>query len=159
LKRLTKSPATAAATPSVSGGDTELPPRPGALRARLIAVVAVALSPLLVLSAVQAVLEYGDDTITRRDRLAASVYRAVDRAAQVVEGARPLLEAINAQSGIVAGGPRCSDVLRTALLGTREYRDFIRFGPDGRVACSALRTGPEAEDAVLTGPWFDELLD
>jgi two-component sensor histidine kinase len=156
LKRLIRSPT--ATTRNRSSGEQDHP-RAGALRARLIAVVALALSPLLVLSAVQAVLEYGDDTLTRRDRLAASVYRAVDRGAKVVEGARPLLEAINAQSGIIAGGPRCSDVLRTALLGTREYRDFIRFDADGRLACSAVRTAQEGEGAAPLGPWFDELLD
>jgi two-component sensor histidine kinase len=121
-------------------------------------VVALALSPLLALSAVQAVLKYGDDTLARRDRLAASVYRAVDRAAQVMASAKPVLEAINAQSGIVAGGPRCSDVLRTALLGTRDYRDFIRFSADGRLTCSALRTaGPDEGSSDLLGSWFPEL--
>ena len=131
--------------------------RARALRVRLLIVVAIALSPLLLLSAVQAVLEYRDVTMARRDRLAAAALRAADRVDDVITGAQPLLEALRSQTPIATGAPACGGSLATALLGMAQYRNAKRFDPDGVIRCSALPLGGDVDDVREGGSWFEEL--
>jgi two-component sensor histidine kinase len=118
------------------------------IRYRLGLAVAVALSPVLVLGVVQAVLGYSHEAGARRLSL-------VDAAARTAAATRTKMQAAAAVLHTLApetAGPGCNARLKTVLDHVQGYENLIRFDASGRVLCAATASFGGAQPA--TPAWF-----
>jgi two-component sensor histidine kinase len=125
------------------------------LRARLLAIVTLSLSPLLALSAVQALVDFDQASRQRRTILSALASDAAQDAEHAIQGARVLLEGLAAQDDVRAGGPACARALRNAILAVDEYSNLAAVDADGGFVCSAI--APPAPINVASESWFAEI--
>jgi len=139
--------------PRVGEADTERLPRGGStsIRVRLGLALAVALLPVLILSAFQSVLDFQREAHAQRDMLAAAAERSAATARARIEAADVLLETL--APGSV--GFQCAQRLAEVRGRIPGYANLIRFDTIGRVACAAA-TAP-ADPARRDRPWFREL--
>ncbi len=128
-------------------------PNRSSIRFRLGLAVAVALTPILALGLLQAVLGFYHDTSVRQSLLIEASQRSAASARARMQAAAVLLANVN--TGTV--GLECAPKLASLLDHTEGYENFIRFNADGRVQCAAasVRPGP----AVFDAPWFEKLKD
>lgn len=124
---------------------------------RLLGVVALALSPLLVLSGAQAYVEYHDEMADRQARLILQARISSEAADSVIAGARPLLEALRAQGPVVQGEDGCTQTFRLVLQGVPRYSNIVRVDDQNRLLCSALPY--ESGGVVGGGDWSQQLRD
>ena len=123
------------------------------IRFRLGLAVAIALTPILALGLLQAVLGFFHDSRVRQDVLIEASQRSAASARARMQAAAVLLTNVN--TGSV--GLECAPKLAALLDHTEGYENFIRFNAQGRVQCAAgsVRPGPPVPDA----PWFTRLKD
>ena len=123
------------------------------IRFRLGLAVAIALTPILALGLLQAVLGFNHDTRVRQALLIEASQRSAASARARMQAAAVLLDNVN--PGTV--GLECAPRLAGLLDRTQGYENFIRLNSAGRVQCAAasVRPGPPVQDA----PWFKRLQD
>ncbi len=123
------------------------------IRFRLGLAVAIALTPILALGLLQAVLSFYHDASVRQALLVEASQRSAASARARMQAAAILLTNVN--TGTV--GLECAPRLASLLDHTEGYENFIRFNASGRVQCAAasVRPGPP----VPTAPWFARLRD
>ena len=115
---------------------------------RLALALAVGLSPILMLGALQAVTGFRHDAAERRQNLALAAQRSAVGARIRMEGSVGLLEALSPQTA----GLDCSQRLADRLQHLDGYLNLIRFNALGRVQCAA---GDVAADAGRRdSDWF-----
>jgi two-component sensor histidine kinase len=141
----------AEASPRSSPGGRTRP----SLRARLLAIVTLSLSPLLALSAVQALVDFEQAARQRRTILSALAADAAKDAEHAIQGARVLLEGLAAQDDVRAGGLPCIRALRNAILAVDEYSNLVSVDAAGDFICSSI--SPPGPINVASEAWFMEL--
>ena len=123
------------------------------IRVRLIAAMAAALLPVLILGAIQTALAFNREAELLRDSLASAAQRSAADARARMESADILLETL--APGSV--GFSCAQRLRQVVDRIPGYDNLIRFDRTGRVACAA-GTVP-ADRARAERGWFRQLQD
>ena len=113
--------------------------------------MAVALTPILALGLLQAVLGFNQNTSVRQELLVEAAQRSAASARARMQAAAILLDNVN--TGTV--GLECAPRLAGLLDRTQGYENFVRFNAAGRVECAAasVRPGPPVQDAG----WFRRL--
>ena len=121
------------------------------VRFRLGLAIAIALSPILALGALQAVVAFRHDSDTRRIELTQAALRSAVGARARMNAAATLLNNISPATV----GFECAPRLAQLLDHTQGFQNFIRFDADGRLQCAAasVRAGPPIRDR----PWFARL--
>ena len=121
------------------------------IRFRLGFAVALALTPILILGAVQAVAEYRRDTAARTASLGQAAQRSAAGARARVQAAVALLDTLSPQSVGFACAPRLAGLLDRV----GGYENIIRFDAAGRVVCSAAAVIADAKRGDQD--WFTRL--
>ena len=121
------------------------------IRFRLALAVALALSPVLALGALQAGLGFAHDADARRVGLTQAALRSAAGAQARMEGAAALLETLTPQTV----GFECAGRLANLLDHARGYENFIRFSAQGRVQCAAASV--RADPMLYQSTWFTRL--
>ena len=121
------------------------------IRARLGLAMAVALLPVLLLGAAQAILTFSKDADQRRVDLALGAQRSAATARARMDGASVLLETVAPE----AIGVQCAQRLSEIAARVPGYINLIRFDPLGRVTCAAASV--PADPTRRTSGWFQRL--
>ena len=118
---------------------------------RLAVALAVGLSPILMLGALQAWSGFRHDAMERRTNLMLAAQRSAVGARIRMEGSVGLLETLSPQTA----GLDCSARLADRLAHLQGYANLIRFNALGRVQCAAADVA--ADPARRGSDWFDAL--
>jgi len=121
------------------------------IRARLGAALALALLPVLLLGAVQAILTFSKDAEQRRTDLALAAQRSAATARARMDGAAVLLETVAPE----AVGVQCAQRLSEIAARVPGYINLIRFDAAGRVTCAAASVPANAQRR--DSPWFKRI--
>ena len=121
------------------------------MRFRLGLAVAVALSPILALGVLQAVVGYSQANQQKRDELTHAALRSASAAQARIHAAMVLLENVSPATMGVECAPRLTQLLDRS----QGYQNFIRFNAMGRVQCAAATVHPG--ESVTGQSWFDQL--
>ena len=121
------------------------------IRVRLALALAVGLTPILVLGALQAVNGFRRDATERQQTLILAAQRSAVGARIRMEGAVGLLETLTPQTA----GLDCSARLADRLGHLNGYSNLVRFNAQGRVECAAADVPPDADRRAR--PWFSAL--
>jgi two-component sensor histidine kinase len=123
-------------------------PRRMTIRFRLALAVALALSPVLLLGAVQSWAEFRRDSVAQTTSLSLAALRSAAGARARVQSAAALLETLNPQTI----GLLCAPRLAGLVQGVPGYQNIVRFDRNGRVQCSAgtVKADPDRRNA----DWF-----
>ncbi|MFI4975692.1 MAG: sensor histidine kinase [Caulobacterales bacterium] len=124
---------------------------PATVRVRLGAALAMALLPVLILSAAQSALNFQRETRDQRTSLVAAAERSAATARARIEGGEVLLQTL--APGSV--GLECADRLAEIAGRIPGYLNLIRFDENGRVACAAA--GAPADLHRRGRAWFTRL--
>ncbi len=124
---------------------------PASIRLRLGLALAVALLPVLLLSAVQAGLEFRHEIRAQRSALIDAALRSGASARARIESAQVLLQTL----GPGSVGLECAQRLAEVAARIPGYENLMRFDAFGRVACSAAST--PADPGRAGRPWFVQL--
>nr|MEA2799393.1 hypothetical protein [Phenylobacterium sp.] len=121
------------------------------IRVRLIAALAAALLPVLVLGVAQSAIAFNRERVTLRQNLAFAAERSAATARTRMEGAGILLQTLAPASV----GYQCGDRLAEVVRRTPGYANLVRFDRRGRVDCAAGDVPADAQRALR--PWFQRL--
>lgn len=125
------------------------------LRLQLLAVLALSLSPLLVLSVTQGILEFQEERRARLDRLYTLGSRATYDINAVFERAAGVVGALAAHpSTLSLNRSRCS-TLAIVIEDRPVYVNIETADAEGNVTCSAVEVTEPRNIAGL--PWFERL--
>ncbi len=127
------------------------PPWSMSVRFRLGLAVAIALSPILALGVLQAVVGYSQVSHNRREDLTQAALRSAAVARARLHVASVLLENVSPATMGVECAPRLTQLLDRS----QGYQNFIRFNAEGRVQCAAAAVHVGA--SVTGQAWFDQL--
>lgn len=128
----------------------ELRQRTGSLRTRLLFVLAAALTPILILSAVRAYFDARSSMEQRRNELTLIADRAIDRVEQYMSTSETMLEVFREE--IAAG--RCDRVYMILQDHLPALTNVARIEPDGVSSCSAVG---EVGLAIPNKDWLEAL--
>ena len=123
------------------------------IRVRLIAALAVALLPVLVLGALQSAIGFQREGRELRQNLGFAAERSAATARARMEGADVLLQTL--APGAV--GFQCQKRLEQVTERIPGYLNLIRFDRQGRVVCAA--GGVPADLGRAERPWFRQLAE
>ncbi|MDP2215455.1 sensor histidine kinase [Phenylobacterium sp.] len=123
----------------------------GTIRVRLIAAMAAALLPVLVLGAIQTSLAFHHEAERVRETLGSAAQRSAADARARMESADILLETL--APGSV--GFACAQRLGEVTERIPGYANLIRFDRSGRVACAAGNV--PSDPARGDRPWFSQV--
>jgi hypothetical protein len=112
--------------------------RPTTIRINLIRVVLAALFPLICLSLWQGWLVYSASRQLAASQLQAHAWQVAQSENDPFVIARHSLAFASGQPDVRAIGPRCNEVLRSAMRGATGLNNFVRTDADGRARCSVL---------------------
>jgi len=124
---------------------------PSTIRVRLMAALAAALLPVLLLGALQSAIAFRRENATLRSNLALAAERSASTARARLEAADILLETLAPGSVGMACAQRLSQVVER-IPG---YANLIRFDRIGRVACAARNVPNDAQR--VDRAWFQRL--
>src|SRR5439155_13066448 len=121
---------------------------PTTIRVRLGFALALALAPVLILSALQSTLNFQREVRERRANLFAAAERSAATARARIESAEVLLQTLAPGSVGFQCAPRLAEI-KSRIPG---YANLIRFDSLGRVSCAAASVPPDPERRLQ--PWF-----
>ena len=121
------------------------------IRFRLGLAVALALTPVLMLGALQSWSEFRRDAQAQTLSLTQAAQRSAAVARARVQASAALLDTLTPQ----AVGLECAPRLASLLARTPAYLNLIRFDAIGRVQCAAATVPPQADRRRLD--WFERL--
>lgn len=107
------------------------------LRVRLLAVITLALVPMLVVSAFYTYARFEAASETQRELLAARAQLTAQSQRQVILGAGAMMSALAQQAPVRLGGALCARALAQAQADQPAYANVMRINAAGHVACSA----------------------
>ncbi len=128
----------------------ELRQRTGSLRTRLLFVLAAALTPILILSAVRAYFDARSSMEQRRNELTVIADRAIDRVEQYMSTSETMLEVFHEE--IAAG--RCQRVYMILKDHLPALTNIARVGPNDRTDCTSAG---EVGVTIPNPEWLDLL--
>lgn len=120
------------------------------IRFRLAAALAVALVPILLLSAVQSRAAYVQETARAEEDLRRAAVESAQAAQISIDGAVTALETLRPESV----GLYCAPRLRDLVERSEDYEALARISATGRIICSSHSL--EAQ-SVVSQPWFARL--
>ncbi len=120
------------------------------IRYRLATAMAVALLPVLLLSALESGNGFRREIESQKKDLSLAAERSTATARARLDGAIVVLQTLAPQ----ASGPNAELALQSVAGGLPSYDALVRFGPDGR-ASWANQPQPLAGEGA--GPWFERL--
>ena len=121
------------------------------IRVRLVAALAAALLPVLILGVGQSAIAFNRERVALRENLGFAAERSAATARSRMEGASILLQTL--APGAI--GYQCADRLAEVARRIPGYANLVRFDRRGRVACAAGDV-PYDPQRVLK-PWFQRL--
>jgi len=121
------------------------------IRFRLGLAVAIALSPVLALGVLQAILNFNHDADFRRASLVQAAQRSAVSTRAKMQAAAAVLETLTPQTV----GLECAPRLASLLDRVQGYENFIRFNASGGVQCAAANVG--ADPNLQNSEWFTRL--
>jgi two-component sensor histidine kinase len=119
------------------------------IRFRLAGSIALALIPVLILSALQSVAGYRREAEHQRTDLVLGAERSAATARARLESGVVMLQTLEPQLGL-----DCTPRLRDLAAKLGGYEALIRFTPTGRIACAS---GPVPATAAVGQSWFAAL--
>jgi two-component sensor histidine kinase len=137
--------------PPVNNDSTPRRPWPTSIRVRLGFALALALFPVLILSALESAENFRHERKTERAELASAADRSASTARARIAAAEVLLQTLTPGSVGLQCAARLSEI-KGRIDG---YANLIRFDSIGRVACAAdsVPADPQRRDK----PWFHDL--
>nr|WP_272906835.1 sensor histidine kinase [Hyphobacterium sp. SN044] len=129
--------------------------RPG-LRARLLVLVALALSPIFVLAAIQAWIDGRNQQEILERELAASARLLAHDQELLIRGTEELMITISSIPEVANLGAGCNNAMARITQRNRAYTNFAIFDLDGEVVCSAASMGAQTNFADTD--WFQGAL-
>lgn len=129
--------------------------RPG-LRARLLVLVALALSPIFVLAAIQAWIDGRNQQEILERELAASARLLAHDQELLIRGTEELMITISSIPEVANLGAGCNNAMARVTQRNRAYTNFAIFDLDGEVMCSAASMGAQSNFADTD--WFQGAL-
>lgn len=130
--------------------------RPG-LRARLLVLVALALSPIFVLAGIQAWIDGRTQQETLKRELTASARLLAHDQEVLLRGTEELMVTISAMPDVVGLTPACNDTLARVSQRNRAYTNFAIVNLEGVTVCSGV---PVAGDQSFSDTdWFLSVLE
>ena len=126
-------------------------PRRLSIRFRLALALALGLTPILMLGALQANNNFRRDAVVRRQNLILAAQRGAVGARIRMEGAVGLLETLTPQTA----GLDCSQRLADRLTHLHGYSNLVRYNAIGRVQCAAADVA--ADPSRRSSAWFQAL--
>ena len=121
------------------------------IRVRLLAALAIALLPVLLLGVIQSVIAFDKDEANRRANLVGAAQRGAAIAQIRIASAGIMLDTISPSTV----GLQCAERLSEVLKGAPGYANLTRYDSQGGVVCSA-RGAPINLDRG-NAPWFARL--
>jgi signal transduction histidine kinase/CheY-like chemotaxis protein len=112
--------------------------RLNSLRSRLMLLVALAITPIAVMTVVGGVRERGQAVRASEENLRRLTRLAAANEAQSIESARQILVDVATVPDLLASPERCSALLAEVLERNDGYTNFGLIAPDGNVTCSAV---------------------
>ena len=140
---------------TVANGSTS-PFHPG-LRARLLVLVAVALSPIFVLAGIQAWLVGKDQQEVLERELAASARLLAHDQEVLIRGTEELMVAISAMPGVVEATGECAETMARVTQRNRAYTNFAVVDLEGRSVCSGVPVPADLNFSETD--WFQSVLE
>ncbi len=126
------------------------------LRVQLVGVLALALSPLLILSAVQSVFELRDERRQQTVALYSTALIASQDLDAALERAGGVAATISSRSfAFLMDARGCRNAVRRIAESDGVVSNIVLIDPEGRVLCSALDHDGSATAAGA--PWFERL--
>jgi two-component sensor histidine kinase len=121
------------------------------IRARLLAALAVALLPVLVLGVIQSIFAFDKDVVNRRANLVGAAQRSAAVAQARIAAASVMLETLTPSTV----GLQCAQRLTEILGRAPGYANLTRFDAEGDVVCSAkgAMVDPNRGQSI----WFNRL--
>jgi two-component sensor histidine kinase len=132
------------------------PPRFQGIRFRLGVAMAIALLPIIILSAVQTHADFREQDIQRRDDLQLAAERSAANAKARLDGAQVLLQALSPE----ALGPYCEPRLTALVHRLEGYDGLYRLTATGQVACASRLSSDTGRTGVPDAgrsDWFARL--
>lgn len=120
------------------------------IRFRLAAALAVALAPILILSAVQSRAAYVQETARAEEDLRRAAIESAQAAQISIDGAVTALETLRPESI----GLYCVPRLRDLVERSEDYEALARVSATGRILCSSHSL---TSQSVISQPWFARL--
>lgn len=130
--------------------------RPG-LRARLLVLVALALSPIFVLAAIQAWIDGRNQQEILERELAASARLLAHDQEVLIRGTEVLMITISSIPDVAGLTPQCGDSMARVAQRNRAYTNFAIVDLDGQTLCTGLPV-PDGLDSSETD-WFAEVIE
>ena len=128
------------------------------LRVQVVAVLALALSPLLVLSLIQGIIEYRAEEQAQLDRLYATAKLASDELESSLERAQGLTDAVAGRAFAFLGdAQRCGVALQRVIAPYPIVSNIAIVDAEGAVGCSARPNGARVN--ASGDAWFAALAD
>jgi len=121
------------------------------VRSRLGLAVAIALSPVLALGVIQAIVGFNQVSQQRSGELTQAARQSASAARARIHAATILLENVSPATTGLECGPRLAQLLDRS----QGYENFIRFNADGRLKCAAASV--HAGTSVAGEAWFKRL--
>jgi two-component sensor histidine kinase len=126
------------------------------LRLQLLAVLTLSLSPLLVLSVAQGVVEFREERSEQRDRFHAILVQATADLDAGLERSAGVVAALASYPDLPSlSGSRCTETLRAVQTAQPIYSNLKLIDATGDVVCAALET--EESVGVAERDWFARL--
>ncbi len=133
----------------------ELPSR-RSLRVQVVAVLALALSPLLVLSIIQSSIEFRDEQRAHRDELFVTAQLASDELESALQRAAAMGAGVAERAPELRGDPSaCGEILRRLASPDPIISNIVILTEQPSIRCAA-RSGDHAARATPQ-PWFQRL--
>jgi two-component sensor histidine kinase len=123
------------------------------IRVRLMAALAVALLPVLLLGVIQAAIALHREGVSLHENLTFAARRSASTALARTEAAAVMLETLAPGST----GRQCSERLARVRARVPGYENLVRFGRDGGMICAAASTPVDTGHAA--GEWFQRMVD
>jgi signal transduction histidine kinase/CheY-like chemotaxis protein len=109
------------------------------LRARLILLVALAITPTAAMTILNGLHEHEHAIRVAEENLQQLTNLAAANEAQSLKDARQILQDLSSVPDLLAGPQRCSALLSTILKKNTNYTNFGLIEPNGDVSCSAIQ--------------------
>jgi len=128
------------------------------LRLQLLAILTLSLSPLLVLSVAQGVIEFREERAKQRDSAySVLVQTSADLAAEIDRASGVATALANYPDMATLRGRRCVETLRAVRAAQPIYSNIKLVDADGVIACAAVETVNESQAELAGLDWFIRL--
>lgn len=135
---------------------SDVPRRRFGLRVRLLAAVAISLSPIFVLAAIQTWIDMREDRAAHLQELVSTARLLAHDQEVLLSGTSDVMRLLSGLPAVAELTPDCPSAMRLLPSQNRAYTNFAIVGLDGRTLCSGI---PVPEDFnVSDRTWFQQTI-